>query len=276
MEEVLSDSEPKDEENQKNNTNWFSRNAQVISSNVQNIKERTATIRRLLVHLQTSQNDNQSFQKLQEIQHNTTELARTTSRKIKRLNGTTKCQLITTIQTPVDKKEALKSEQIALTEEFSEAIKDLQSVQHLTSQMHQDVNQKYHRKKSNENVEGIPIDKVNLRLTVIRQKSFDKDDNSIRVLQDRQRAFEELEQDMSDLNYIYHEINKISKTNQNGLDQIEENVNVSSINIDRGAGVLVTAGNAKKQTRKTKLYLMYISILTVLLVGVIVMLIIFN
>lgn len=276
MEDYQSTLGLKDDIHQKNDTNWFSGNAQVISSNVQNIKERAATVRRLLLHMQTSQNDDQTFQKLQEIQHNTTELARSTSRKIKRLNGLTKNQINTNLIFPVDESEALQSEQHALVEDFSDAIRDLQSVQHLTSQMHQDVSQSYHMKTNTGNVEGIANDKQDLKLKVIRQKSFDKDDKSIRVLQDRQRAFEELEHDIACLNYILRELHKMSETQRDVLCQFEENVNDSSINIDRGAGMLRTAKKTTKQIRKKKLFLIYISVIALILVGVVVVLIIVN
>ena len=260
------------DDTQEKDTNWFTRNAQIISSNVQKITERTATIRRLLLHLQTSQNDDHSFQKVHEIQHNTTELARSTSKRIKRLQGPMQGKKTSSSVASMIDEEILNP--VKLAEDVSEAIKNLQSVQHLTSQMHQEVNSNYENRRISK-TERLPIDK-HVQLTIIKQKSFDRDEKNIRILQDRKRAFEELEQDMSDLTHIYQDLYSMSQEQRNVVGQFEDSVGNSEIDIHQGSGMLSEAQTNKKQSRKKKLFLISIFILIfVVFVGIIALMVIF-
>lgn len=116
-----------------------------------------------------------------------------------------------------------------------------------------------------------------MQLAIIKQKSFDRDDDNIRILQDRKRAFEELEQDMSDLTHIYQDLYSMSQHQRNVVGQFEDSVGNSEIDIHQGSGLLVQAEKNTDQTRKKKLYLISIFILIlVVFAGIIAVIVIFT
>ena len=259
----------------KNDRTWI-RNCHEISLNILKIREGTATIRNLLLLLQTSQNDDHSFQKLHEIQHDSTELVRLTLPKLKYLSELSNSYTGKYSPALIDEEKDLIYEETNVVDDFFHAITELQTVQQLTFQMHQDEQKNRHRNRNSRYVGKVPKAYQNVKLTILKQQSFDKDECTVQSFKDRKKAITELVKDIDDLRKINQHLYPLRPQQQN-IGRADENTNRSKTNIYLVPENLKEKFDYVKEVRDQKVFLMSVSFLTFIIVaGIIVLVVIFT
>ena len=251
MKDNASNTESEIESVGENDANDTTSSVQVIISNVQIINEETARIRNLLLHMHTSQNDDQIFQKLHEIQHHSTALARSSIE--------------------------MNVQETDLVYEFSKAVTGLQSVQKLIFQMHEKENTKCEKKNNFPYLDRIPNAYQNVKLMILKRRSFDKDETSVRFFKDGKQVVKELEHDIGDIHQIHQDLHARCQKQRCKIGQSENDITQSIIDICQEVEMTRSGVKNTKDIKDDKQFLISVSFLTfIIVVGIIVIILIFK
>ena len=251
MKDNASNSESEIESVGENDANDTTSSVQVIISNVQIINEETARIRNLLLRMHSSQNDDQIFQKLHEIQHHSTALARSTIE--------------------------MNEEETDLVYEFSKAVTGLQSVQKLIFQMHENETTNCEKKNNFPYLDRIPNAYQNVKLMILKRRSFDKDETSVRFFKDDKQVLNELSQDIDDIRQIHQDLHARCQKQRCKIGQSENDITKSKIDICQVPEMARSGVQNAKDIKENKRFFISVSFLSfIIVVGIIAIILIFK
>lgn len=237
----------------------FTRLSNSISSNVQKISQNVNIMQKLVNQLGTSADNEQMRIMLHDLQHSTHQLARETNTQLKQLS-----QIHQSGNTSDQKQKRMLRER--LTNDFSEALKNLQVIQRTAAQKEKE---SVMRARANSGLNGstevapnlIDLDGTSSSQQVHLQIEEHVDLNELR---EREEAVKRMEGDIFEVNQMFKEIASLVHEQGEVIDSIEANVETAAMRVSSGAQEVAKARDYQSKARRKTMFLLLI--LTVILV----------
>jgi len=230
----------------------FQRLAQNIGSNIQKIIQNVSSMQRMLTQIGTSQDNQQLQNQLHQIQHYTNQLAKDTSKQLKDLNNFPPERSLDPRQWKLHREK--------LHSDFTRALDSFQRAQRQAAQKEKDVIRKY--KIQNSDFPGPDQQQQNLidieagaANNQSRTQAMIEEEQSIELMEEREKAVRQLEADITDVNQIFKDLASMVHDQGEIVDSIEENVESASISISAGNEQLRQAERYQNKARRRKLCL---------------------
>lgn len=231
--------------------NEFSRLSQVIGTNIQKMSQNVVSMQKMVSQLGTSQDSDSLRSELHQVQHYTNQLAKDTNNHLKELSHLPQHAVATEQR---DRK-MLKDR---LTNEFSEALKNFQSVQRTAAVKEKE---SVMRARASSGLTGNPFDDskisgqnlIDLASPIQAQTTLQmEEDVNLELLREREQAVKQLESDIVDVNHIFKDLATMVHEQGGMIDSIEANVESAAVQVSDGTKELAKARiHQSKARRKT-------------------------
>ena len=243
---------------------------QNIAINIQKILQNVSSIQRMMVQLGTPQDNQQLQNQLHQVQHFTGKLAKDTTKNLQ--------DLVTGISTLSPSEQRIwRLQKERLQSDFTRALTNFQDTQRLVAKKEKELLQKARNAPSNlQSIQGqknlIDIEdgyghhqgEVQKYQQIQLQEHVD-----LEQLQERQRAFNQLESDILDVNTIFKDLAMLVHDQGDMIDSIEANVESTHVTIQNGTEQLQQAEAYQSRARKKKLCLglTFVSVIIIILIA---------
>jgi len=242
--------------------------AQNIGTNIQKILQNVSSMQRMIAQIGTPQDNQQLQNQLHQIQHYTGKLAKDTSTHLHDLsNG------VSALSPSEQRQWRLQRER--LHNDFTKALNSFQAAQRTAAQKEKEVLKKA---KAAAGVGGLPgpgqknlIDieegqQSNQEDVQRKQQMLMQEEYDIEQLQERQRAINQLESDILDVNTIFKDLATLVHDQGEMIDSIEANVESTHVRVQEGTEQLRQAETYSNLARKKKFILGSIVLIILIIV----------
>lgn len=241
--------------------------AQIIGGNIQKISQNVTQLERLVKQIGTSQDSEELRDKLHQTTHYTNQIAKETNKEMQRLAH------IPTPTTPSAQRQ-LKMQRERLTEEFSNALKNFQTVQR-TSAERERASLSRARASSGSTYSPYTDDTP---ATEFSQQGFSQtaqvlemeNDVDLTLIKERESAIKQLESDIMDVNQIFKDLGMLVHEQGEVLDSIEANVESTDMHVTDGTKQLEQAINYQSKARRKKCCLIVVLLVILGIVAIII------
>ena len=241
---------------------------QNIAINIQKILQNVSSIQRMMVQLGTPQDNQQLQNKLHQVRHSTGKLAKDTTTNLQDL-----VRGVSTLNPSDQRIWRLQKER--LHSDFTRALNNFQDTQRLVAKKEKELLQKARNAPSNlQSIQGqknlIDIEDGHHQGDVQQYQQIQLQENvDLEQLQERQRAFNQLESDILDVNTIFKDLAMLVHDQGDMIDSIEANVESTHVTIQNGTEQLQQAEAYQSRARKKKLCLglTFVSVIIIILIA---------
>ncbi|KAF6018071.1 hypothetical protein EB796_023632 [Bugula neritina] len=238
-------------------SNDFDRLASSISMNIQKMAQNTNRCQRLVDQLGTPQDRDNLTNQIQDIQHNSNELAKTTSTQLKNLADIIR-------NSPPNVKKSRELQKSRLTDDFTSILNKVQKVQREAADKEKASVIRARANSANASSNpfadnddyggGYSDDMVNYGQHEKKQSLqavIDEEEN-LAAIQEREAAIKNLEADIVDVNQIFKDLGALVYEQGEVIDSIESNVETASHNVEAGNVQLASAAKYQSAARRKK------------------------
>jgi len=239
----------------------FQKMAQNIGTNIQKILQNVSSMSRMINQIGTSQ-DNQELQnQLHQIQHGTGQLAKETAKDLHSLSDG-----FSILNQSEQRKWKLQKER--LQDDFTKALNSFQTAQRTAAHKEKEIIKA--AKKGSEAGQKVLIDidqeGQSHEEQQRRQQMLIQEEHDFEQLEERERAFNQLESDILDVNTIFKDLATLVHDQGEVIDSIESHVESSHVRVQEGSEQLRQAEAYKNKARKKKIILAIILIIVLAIV----------
>ena len=240
---------------------------QNIAINIQKILQNVSSIQRMMVQLGTPQDNQQLQNQLHQVQHFTGKLAKDTTTNLQDL-----VKGVSTLSPSEQRIWRLQKER--LQSDFTRALNNFQDTQRLVAKKEKELLQKARNAPSNlqsiqnqknlidiEDGHGHHQGEVQKYQQIQMQEHVD-----LEQLQERQRAFNQLESDILDVNTIFKDLAMLVHDQGDMIDSIEANVESTHVTVQDATEQLRHAENYQTRARKKKLFIGLVSFIIIVII----------
>lgn len=249
----------------RNGDSEYIRLSNCVSSNIQQLTNKIASIQRIVNQIGTNADVPETFQNLQTLQKESNTIANETSLFLKQLRQ---------IQSSPDDERQRKIQQDKLQENFSNALFKLQKVQRLAMEKERESVQRFRTQSTGQDPafddnESSPIrdenSSNNLNLQVQQQE-----DVNIEMIREREEALHQLESDIVNVNEIFKDLAIMVHEQGETIDSIEANVDHTQQHVEAANVQLSKARTHQSAARKKKCCLIVILLAVVIALALII------
>lgn len=248
----------------------FNKLVQNISGNIQKITQNVAQIQRNVNQIGTNSDNADLRERLHQTTHYTNQLAKETNVYIKELAH---------LPMPPSEQRQYKMQKERLTDEFSNALKNFQTVQRTAAEKEKASVQRA-RAHSSSNYGRSPFDDDERRsddmlvgntgFSQTKQILQMEEDVDLEMLHEREEAIKKLERDIVDVNQIFKDLGMLVHEQGEVLDSIEANVENAQVRVQEGTQQLAKASDYQSKARRKKCYCVVILLVVLLVIGIII------
>ena len=240
---------------------------QNIAINIQKILQNVSSIQRMMVQLGTPQDNQQLQNQLHQVQHFTGKLAKDTTTNLQDL-----VKGVSTLSPSEQRIWRLQKER--LQSDFTRALNNFQDTQRLVAKKEKELLQKARiapsKLQSQQNLIDIEDGHGHHQGEVQKYQQIQMQEHvDLEQLQERQRAFNQLESDILDVNTIFKDLAMLVHDQGDMIDSIEANVESTHVTIQNGTEQLQQAEAYQSRARKKKLCLglTFVSVIIIILIA---------
>lgn len=229
----------------------FPKVAQSVAQDVQQISNNVNQMQRMVNQLGTTQDNEKLRTQLHTIQHYTNQLARNVNKNLKELAN------IGASLIPSEQKQR-KMQKERLTNEFSEALKNLQVIQRTAAQKEKE---SVIRARANSGLSDadrlidLPSSQQQQQHHAMLQIEEEVD---VSALREREKAIRKIESDIVEVNQIFKDLATMVHEQGETIDSIEANIETTAVQIHEGTEQLVKASDYSSRARRKKFLLILI------------------
>lgn len=240
---------------------------QSIGNNIQKISQNVKQLEKFVQQIGTPQDSEEIRDRVHQITHSTNLLAKDTNKDM---------QTLAHLPVPANTSEArqIKMQRERLTEQFSDVLKNFQTVQRTAAEKER-ASISRARAASSSNYTGFgdePQDdgfsKPGYSQTAqVLQMENDVD---LEMIRERETAIKQLESDIMDVNQIFKDLGMLVHEQGEVLDSIEANVEHAQIHVEDGTKQLSAAKNYQSKARRKKCCLIVVLLIVLAIVAIII------
>jgi len=247
--------------------------AQNIGTNIQKILQNVSSMQRMIAQIGTPQDNQQLQNQLHQIQHYTGKLAKDTATHLQDL-----ATGVSALNSSEQRQWRLQRDR--LQNDFTKALTNFQDAQRTAAQKEKEILKKAKAASGMGGLQG-PGGQKNLidieegqgqsqEEVQRKQQMLMQEEIDIEQLQERQRAINQLESDILDVNTIFKDLATLVHDQGEMIDSIEANVESTHVRVQEGAEQLRQAETYKNKARKKKLILgLILFIILAIIIGII-------
>ena len=238
---------------------------QNIAINIQKILQNVSSIQRMMVQLGTPQDNQQLQNQLHQVQHFTGKLAKDTTTNLQDL-----VKGVSTLSPSEQRIWRLQKER--LQSDFTRALNNFQDTQRLVAKKEKELLQRARNAPSNlQSIQVqknlIDIEDGHLQGEVQKYQQIQMQEHvDLEQLQERQRAFNQLESDILDVNTIFKDLAMLVHDQGDMIDSIEANVESTHVTVQDATEQLRHAENYQTRARKKKLFIGLVSFIIIVII----------
>ncbi|XP_055885281.1 syntaxin-7-like isoform X2 [Biomphalaria glabrata] len=222
----------------------FSKLSKDISTNIQKITQNVTQIQTFVNQIGTAQDSDKVRQRVHETTHYTNQLAKETSDYLKKL-----------AHLPIlsSEQRQWKMQKDRLTDEFSNALKNFQTVQRTAAEKEKASVQ---RARAQSGLDKSPYDELtddrsfSQGFSQTRQVLQMEQDVDLELLKEREDAIKKLESDIMDVNQIFKDLGMLVHEQGEVLDSIEANIDNATMSVEEGTKQLSKAREYQAKSRR--------------------------
>ncbi|CAL1529933.1 unnamed protein product, partial [Lymnaea stagnalis] len=238
-----------------------------ISSNIQKITQNVSQIQKYVSQIGTPQDSDDLRQRVHETTHYTNQLAKETSNYLKSLAH---------LPIPAAEQRQWKMQKERLTDEFSNALKNFQTIQRTAAEKEKASVQRARAQSGldkdffgNESSENRAFSQTS-GFSQTRQILQMEKDVDLDLIKEREDAIKKLESDIMDVNQIFKDLGMLVHEQGEVLDSIEANIDNAQLSVEEGTKQLGKARDYQSSARRKKCC---IFIIVVVILGIIALII---
>ncbi|XP_052775810.1 syntaxin-7-like isoform X1 [Mya arenaria] len=250
---------------------------QRIGGNVQKISQNVSQLERLVRQIGTPQDSEEVRDRVHEITHSTNQLAKDTNKDM---------QTLAHLPPQYSQQQRqIKLQKERLTEQFSDVLKNFQTVQRTAAEKERASISRARAASSNSYVSkkgplidfgsGFGEDTTENQFT---EPGYSKtaqvlqmeNDVDIGAIREREGAIKQLESDIMDVNQIFKDLGMLVHEQGEALDSIEANVEHATIHVEEGTKQLGKARDYQSKARRKKCCLIIVLLVVLAVVGIII------
>ncbi|XP_052775811.1 syntaxin-7-like isoform X2 [Mya arenaria] len=239
---------------------------QRIGGNVQKISQNVSQLERLVRQIGTPQDSEEVRDRVHEITHSTNQLAKDTNKDM---------QTLAHLPPQYSQQQRqIKLQKERLTEQFSDVLKNFQTVQRTAAEKER-ASISRARAASSNSYSGFGEDTTENQFT---EPGYSKtaqvlqmeNDVDIGAIREREGAIKQLESDIMDVNQIFKDLGMLVHEQGEALDSIEANVEHATIHVEEGTKQLGKARDYQSKARRKKCCLIIVLLVVLAVVGIII------
>ncbi|KAK0062981.1 syntaxin-7-like isoform X1 [Biomphalaria pfeifferi] len=242
----------------------FSKLSKDISTNIQKITQNVTQIQTFVNQIGTAQDSDKVRQRVHETTHYTNQLAKETSDYLKKL-----------AHLPIlsSEQRQWKMQKDRLTDEFSNALKNFQTVQRTAAEKEKASVQ---RARAQSGLDKSPYDEptddrsFSQGFSQTRQVLQMEQDVDLELLKEREDAIKKLESDIMDVNQIFKDLGMLVHEQGEVLDSIEANIDNATMSVEEGTKQLSKAREYQSRARRKKFCIIIIILVVLAIIGLII------
>ncbi|CAG5134873.1 unnamed protein product [Candidula unifasciata] len=245
----------------------FAKLSRDISSNVQKITQNVTQIQKLVNQIGTLQDSDDMRQRIHQTTHYTKQLANETSQYLKSLAHLP-------VPSSQSEQRQWKMQKERLTDEFTNALKNFQTVQRAAAEKEKESVQ---RTIAHSGLDRSPFDSGSHDdgmsapgYSQTRQVLQMEQDVDLELLREREDAIKKLESDIVDVNQIFKDLGMLVHEQGEVLDSIEANIDNAQMSVEEGTKQLSKARAYQAKSRRKCLILIVIVCFIILIVALII------
>ncbi|XP_048758808.1 syntaxin-7-like isoform X1 [Ostrea edulis] len=252
----------------------LSRLTSSISSNIQKITQNVSQIQSNVSKIGTPQDSTEIRERVHQITHNTNQVAKDTNKEMKELAHLT---------VPVSEQSKWRMQRDRLTDEFSTALKNFQTIQRTAAEKERaSVNRA--RAQSGSFAKSPFEDEDHGRDDLAMAPGFSQtrqilqmeEDVDLDMIREREAAIKQLENDITDVNQIFKDLGMLVHEQGEMLDSIEANVESAAIQVEDGSKQLSQAQNYQSKARRKKFICVVMLVVVLAVIAIIIAVVVSN
>uniref|UniRef100_A0A0B6YUP9 Syntaxin-7 n=1 Tax=Arion vulgaris TaxID=1028688 RepID=A0A0B6YUP9_9EUPU len=245
----------------------FAKLSRDISGNVQKITQNVTQIQKFVNQIGTPQDSDDLRQRVHQTTHYTHQLAKETSQYLKNLAH------LPVPSSPSEQRQ-WKMQKERLTDEFSNALKNFQTIQRAAAEKEKASVQ---RTRAHSGMDRSPFDDdshdddmSSAGFSQTRQILQMEHDVDLELLREREDAIKKLESDIMDVNQIFKDLGMLVHEQGEVLDSIEANIDNAQMSVEEGTKQLSKARDYQTKSRRKCLILIIIVCFIILIIALII------
>ncbi|XP_059145673.1 syntaxin-7-like isoform X2 [Physella acuta] len=244
----------------------FGKLSKEISANIQKITQNVSQIQKFVSQIGTPQDSDELRQRVHETTHYTNQLAKDTSNSLKALVNLPQTGSQSEIR-------QCKMQKDRLTDEFSNALKNFQTIQRTAAEKERASVQ---RARAHSGLDRSPFDEPNDNkftspgFSQTRQFLQMEQDVDLELIKEREDAIKKLESDIMDVNQIFKDLGMLVHEQGEVLDSIEANIDNAQLSVEEGTKQLSKARDYQAKSRRKCCILIIIACCIVLILALII------
>ncbi|XP_069127996.1 syntaxin-7-like isoform X2 [Argopecten irradians] len=246
----------------------FNRLVNNISSNIQKITQHVAQMQRAVNQIGSSHDSDSLREQMHQAQTYTNQLAKDTNHDLKELAH---------LPMPASEQSKWRMQRDRLTDEFSNALKNFQTVQRSAAEKEK-ASVARARAHSSSTAPGLhefsdirPEEQQTAPgFSQTRQILQMEEDVDLEMLQEREDSIKKLERDIVDVNQIFKDLGMLVHEQGEMLDSIEANVESAQIRVEEGTQQLSKARDYQHKSRRKKCIILIIVLVVVIFLSLII------
>ncbi|XP_053393858.1 syntaxin-12-like isoform X1 [Mercenaria mercenaria] len=252
--------------------------AQSVGNNIQKISQNVKQLEKLVQQIGTPQDSEEVRDRVHQVVHSTNTIAKDTNKDM---------QTLAHLPAPLNTQQArqFKMQKERLTEQFSDVLKNFQTVQRTAAEKERaSISRARAASSSNyKQRQGPLIDFSSGFGDEPQDDQFSRpgysqtaqvlqmeNDVDLEMIQERESAIKQLESDIMDVNQIFKDLGMLVHEQGEVLDSIEANVEHATIHVEEGNKQLSAAQNYQSKARRKKCCLIVVLLVILAIVGIII------
>lgn len=242
---------------------------QTCSSNIQKITQNTAQIKSMVNQLGTRQDTIELHDRLQQIQHNTNQLAKDTNKHLKELGSVS-------LPSSIPEQRQQKIQRERLMNDFSTALNNFQAVQRRAAEKEKEsvararAGSRLSTEDSSRDERLVSFDNQEEWGEVTTQSEVAITEEDLELIKERETNIRQLESDILDVNQIFKDLAVMIHDQGEMIDSIEANVENAEVHVERGAEQLQRAAYYQQKSRKKMCILAIVCSIALVILGIII------
>ncbi|RUS74209.1 hypothetical protein EGW08_018037 [Elysia chlorotica] len=246
----------------------FAKLSRDISTNIQKMTQNVSQIQRLVNQIGTPQDSDENRQRVHETTHYTNQLAKETTQSLKTLAHLTQ-------PSSASEQRQWKMQKERLTDEFSNILKNFQTVQRTTAEKERASVQ---RARAHSGLERTPFHDDPIMDDSMSRQGFSQtrqvlqmeQDVDLEMIKEREESIKKLESDIMDVNQIFKDLGMLVHEQGEVLDSIEANIDNSQLAVEEGTKQLGRARDYQSKTRRKKFICFILVLVALAILGLII------
>ncbi|GFS03653.1 syntaxin-12-like [Elysia marginata] len=246
----------------------FTKLSREISANIQKMTQNVTQIQRLVNQIGTPQDSDENRQRVHETTHYTNQLAKETTQSLKTLAHLPQ-------PSSASEQRQWKMQKERLTDEFSNVLKNFQTVQRTTAEKERASVQ---RARAHSGLNTSPFQDEPVMDDSMSRQGFSQtrqvlqmeQDVDLELIKEREESIKKLESDIMDVNQIFKDLGMLVHEQGEVLDSIEANIDNSQLAVEEGTKQLSRARDYQSKARRKKFCILIIVLVVLAILGLII------